>query len=94
MARLFRFSIGGDFDNVEQYNLAMSLKSSLTSIGTLDACVNANKLISLWYTFCDLKNIEDRDHADNLTHNDIVEFAIYLSNIDVQGNRKLLKTPV
>lgn len=94
MARLFRFSIGGDFDTVEQYNLAMNLKSSLTSIGTLDACVNANKLISLWYTFCDLKNIEDRDHTDNLTHNDIVEFAIYLSNIDVQDNRKLLKTPV
>ena len=94
MAKLFRFSIGGDFDTVEQYNLAMNLKSSLTSIGTLHSCVDANKLIDLWHTFCDLKNIEDRDRTDNLTHNDIVEFAIYLSSIDVQVNRQPPKTPV
>ena len=80
MARLFRFSIGGDFDTVEQYKLGMNLKSSLTSIGTIHNCLNARKLIDLWYTFCDLKNIEDRKSLPNDT---LIEFAIYLSNIEV-----------
>jgi hypothetical protein len=80
MARLFRFSIGGDFDTVEQYNLAVRLKSYLRSIGTIHNCVNTNKLIDLWYTFCDLKNIEDRKSLSNDT---LIEFAIYLSGIEV-----------
>lgn len=80
MAKLFRFAIGGDFDTVEQYKLAMNLKSSLKSIGTIHSCLSANKLIDLWYTFCDLKNIEDRKSLSNDT---LIEFAIYLSNIEV-----------
>lgn len=80
MARLFRFSIGGDFDTVEQYKFAVELKSSLTSIGTIYSCLSANKLVDLWYTFCDLKNIEDRKSFSDDT---LIEFAIYLSNIEV-----------
>ena len=94
MASLFRFSIGGNFDTVDQYKLAMNIESFLTSIGDLDASVDANKLIALWYTFCDLNNIDDRDHPDNLPYDTIIEFAIYLSNIGVQNKRKPPKTPV
>lgn len=80
MARLFRFSIGGDFDTVEQYKFAVNLKSSLTSIGTIHNCLSANKLVDLWYNFCDLKNIENRK---SLSEDTLIEFAIYLSNIEV-----------
>ena len=80
MAKLFRFAIGGDFDTVEQYKLAVNLESSLKSIGTIHSCLSVNKLIDLWYAFCILKNIEDRK---SLSDDILIEFAIYLSNLDV-----------